>query len=1007
MNMNLEQMFQKPDGQYMPVPWWALGGKLEHDLLVKQLDLMYEQDLREFFIYSPYGMEQEFMGEEYLNTVGFILDECEKRGMRVWIYDENNWPSGQAGGRLARFHPEAVGWAIRLDERGEMTIRQLESLMDDPLVLRAGIFAAGKISLYKRGSRSADDRIQAVLYRAIKDQSITICCSSSLWCKKEPGMLDVLSQSACRSFIDVAYQPFADRFPQHLGKTMVGFFTDEPHFVHGSETGKMPELIAKHETTINWNWDFGPKFFERYGYDFLDFLPDLTEDTATSEFTRFDYWKLITEIYANSYTGQIASWCEEHDLVLTGHLCAYAVPLAAVRTSGDSPAHLLKMQVPGCDMLGFPNSFAQKENRRTIIAAKLASSSARASGHNRSLCEAFGIGPWTRTMNDEKRLTDWLVALGINLINDNHLATDISDFRKRASSAKHFTQPWYQDASLYYDFAGRLCALSAMTQLDTELALLYPSATWWTLSRFAYKQDEYSVPEQDMFVAAMDALVRKHWDWEFLFEEVLANARIEDGRLVTGHASFSGIVIAGCLKISATAAAKLEQFAASGGRLIIIGPVPDAIDHHNMRKLSFPDAVSIDDWESDNFPDALDGVLEESVVRPWRVTGAGSSDIITSGRIDETGRRLLFLANMMPGKKQLKISWTSQRKLECWHAENAYVWSPPQTNGQLTLDLPEDESCVLIESDDPSQNSEPPAWFMSRGSDLCQLGGDWGFKISQPNLCGLRVRLKADKEGTLDARELRPDDTWIAVDKGDAGIELRPDDMKYYWLSAEFKLAAELQDLQVIVDSEDIEKAWLNGEDLGSAHKETVWDYENRAWEIKNAVQGINTLLLCVKPSPYYAKEVAGFIQMTNIVEPVVLRGSFAVEDTDGSIDKLLPLPSRLGIGDWREKGFRHFAGTGIYEKNFTCEGGPECLLITVNAGRDVVEVILDGQSLGKRAWGGRKFKFKELTKGEHHIEIRVTNTLGNVLRRAWLGETVNPASASGLLSPVLVEGFL
>ena len=53
------------------------------------------------------------------------------------------------------------------------------------------------------------------------------------WTRNDPGQLDLLSTRAVRAFIDEAYQPIADAFPEDLGKTIAGFFTDEPRFAGG------------------------------------------------------------------------------------------------------------------------------------------------------------------------------------------------------------------------------------------------------------------------------------------------------------------------------------------------------------------------------------------------------------------------------------------------------------------------------------------------------------------------------------------------------------------------------------------------------------------------------------------------------------------------------------------------------------------------------------------------------------------------------------------------------
>ena len=85
MARSIEQIFRRPGGEYYPVPWWAWSGRLEPDLMRRQLALMHEQGIREFFIFPIYGMEPEYMSPEYLDRIALTVDWCREHGMKVWI----------------------------------------------------------------------------------------------------------------------------------------------------------------------------------------------------------------------------------------------------------------------------------------------------------------------------------------------------------------------------------------------------------------------------------------------------------------------------------------------------------------------------------------------------------------------------------------------------------------------------------------------------------------------------------------------------------------------------------------------------------------------------------------------------------------------------------------------------------------------------------------------------------------------------------------------------------
>lgn len=952
MSKRLEEIFENPPGEYMPVPWWAWAGALEPDQMRRQLAMMHEQGIREFFIFPIYGLEVEYMSEEYLDRIGLTLEQCRKLGMRAWIYDEYNWPSGTAAGRVARYHPDAIAANLRLETYADATPEDVRRLQEDPAVLHVT-------------SVQSDGNDIVVAYRRKRDETRNLTVKSAPWAKGDPGMLDMLSVSACRAFIEEAYEPIARRFPNELGKTIKGFFTDEPSIAPG---------------TVPWTDALPERFERKYGYDLVPRLHDLSFPTDTHERTRRDYWSLVTEMHAEAFTGQIADWCEAHGLLLTGHF-VHEENAYSVWYHGDTLTQLMRMHAPGCDLLGMRNSFDEPKGwyifgkASLIKSAKHPASAARFAGRNRVMCEAWGVAPWSRTMADEKRMMDWLGALGVNLLNDNSLITDIRGSRKRAIAGKHFTQPWWQHAHLSYTYAGRVSAMLAETTLDTELLVLYPTTTWQAMAVREVEAPPELRQHEIAFDTTLDALVRKHWHFEFLPEQLLESSELGNGVLDTGHGTFKAIVLAGIARLRPETARKLAEFADAGGKVVLIGDEPTVMDAGGDKPLGIPYAATLEDCETPEFVGDLDATLKAHVARPWHTSGDGSTELISAARIGPDGRRMLFIANMLPGAKSLRIEWGGEQPVELWDSATGVRWLPEQKPGLLEFTLPEDESVWVCEGSKAGRcEGGPPAHFIAATGQSKEIGGPWVLKVEPANMFAPKLWLKPDADGVFvpGCAEMEFDHGWIELDEGDAGIPLGPEEMACYWLRAEIDLAAPVSNLQVVVDSEETEAAYLNGESLGESRPACVWDDANRAWDIcERAWKGNNTLLLKVKTSPYYAQGMLEFAR--TVAEPVVLRGTFEMPGAEA-----------------------HFAGTRVYEKSFDWTGPEGDTLIDVQAGRDVVEVLLDGVPLGVRTWGPRRFLARGLTRGDHTLQISITNTLGGILRRLY-GGAVTPLPASGL----------
>ena len=52
---------------------------------------------------SPlYGLKPEYLGKDYFDLYRHACRRCREWGIKLWIYDEFNWPSGTCAGRVLR-----------------------------------------------------------------------------------------------------------------------------------------------------------------------------------------------------------------------------------------------------------------------------------------------------------------------------------------------------------------------------------------------------------------------------------------------------------------------------------------------------------------------------------------------------------------------------------------------------------------------------------------------------------------------------------------------------------------------------------------------------------------------------------------------------------------------------------------------------------------------------------------------------------------------------------------
>jgi hypothetical protein len=73
---------------------------MEQDEIVRQIRGMHKAGIGGFFMHSRDGLETPYMGEEWFSMIRAAALEAEALGMEAWLYDEDRWPSGTAGGSV-------------------------------------------------------------------------------------------------------------------------------------------------------------------------------------------------------------------------------------------------------------------------------------------------------------------------------------------------------------------------------------------------------------------------------------------------------------------------------------------------------------------------------------------------------------------------------------------------------------------------------------------------------------------------------------------------------------------------------------------------------------------------------------------------------------------------------------------------------------------------------------------------------------------------------------------
>lgn len=97
-----KQLFFNPTSEYRGTPFWAWNCKMDIEILDEQIEYLNEMGFGGFHMHSRTGMAVPYLGEEFMNLVKFCTNKAKSKNMLAYLYDEDRWPSGTAGGFVTR-----------------------------------------------------------------------------------------------------------------------------------------------------------------------------------------------------------------------------------------------------------------------------------------------------------------------------------------------------------------------------------------------------------------------------------------------------------------------------------------------------------------------------------------------------------------------------------------------------------------------------------------------------------------------------------------------------------------------------------------------------------------------------------------------------------------------------------------------------------------------------------------------------------------------------------------
>jgi len=953
--------FQNPPVEYRSIPFWSLNHRLEAEQIRRQVAELKRGGWGGGFLHAREGLITPYLSGEWMHAIDVAVQESGEQGLRAWLYDEDRWPSGFAGGEVPAKGPEYRQKMLVLSTeplpenaaRPETTTRS-ENMANVPEVQLLKVYGIRKSpsgeqyfqEIPQENAQKAEERWEKRLFFYRRVASL-----GHPWFNGY-SYVDLLNPRVTKAFIACTHEKYAELFKGEFGRTIPGIFTDEPCvlFQRGVEEPALP-----------WTENFPEYFYRQNGYDILDHLPELFLEIGEWRKTRLDFWRTISGLFVESYTKQLYEWCSKNGLILTGHFMSEDDLVDQIRWSAEVMPHYEFQHYPGIDHLG--------RHIDHDLTARQVSSVAHQLGKTRVLSELYGTSGQNLSFEDRKWITDWHLIHGINFFTPHLSLYSMAGCRKRDYPPNlFFQQPWWKYNRLFADYVARLCYALTQGQRVVDILVLHPMDSAWML--YNPGGDNRSAEQINSWLGGiLRGLLGLHRDFDLGHEGLMEkHGRLSEGTLWVGQASYKVVIVPPCLTLRSSTKKLLEQFLDAGGVVLAVKPFPTLLDGQKADLYSFLQRCHWVENRIEGLKEVLDRVLPPDVSIENEAGEPIPEVWYHHRRLDH--RDILFLANTSRGRSfraWVRMSW--QGALEEWDPSTGerrpvkvqstpdgmrcLLWFPPVGSRLLVTDR---RRAMEIGSPEPE-----PATHR-----IIPLEGEWSIRRDQPNALTLDYCRYRMGSRSWSARV----PTWRAREQIEGAAR---DEIFELEFEFDVRMGKIPQEIFLVMETPTAYRIALNGQTISSPPVGYWWDKAFEKIPIAPFVRpGKNILHLTSLPRKYRE------------VEDVYIIGDFGVFTDDRKSFYLAEEKSEVFPENLTDEGYAFYVGDLILQKKVFLKKWPPSARVLLRFPRlkaIALEIRINAQMAGRILWPPYQVEVTPyLHPGENELEVRLTSSLRNLL---------------------------
>lgn len=542
--------------------FWFLNDYCDDKIVDKQIEEFSESRISTVCLHPRDGLLFPYGGSDWFDFIRRTAKKLAAKGIEIWLYDEDPFPSGNAGGRIVLDHPEFIARKIVMYQAAPSEIKEdglwcfpatgkllfcaflsakdSELISDETehvgIVRRTWTMMKNWDSkwyypatpLYTSDRAKANTPEYAVKVGCIPEKQILVAFTvEALSAQPWNFYVDPLNPLATEKFIEYTHEKYLKCVGDMFGNEITAFFTDE----------------AKYYGTTPWTPGLLEGFQKDYGYDLRIRLFDLFSDleTPSSIRTKLNYREWCGRRFEQAWLKPVSAWCKNHKLKLVGHMSPEDDPVQQAVTLSNLMPLQKHLSLAGLDLI-IP-AVGDKENPLINIGILSAVSSAQQHKITGVMSESLACSGRDCTIEKVRRILNWQTVMGMTTPVVHGIFHSLRDEREFEcppdfGPASKFRDGLMQLSEELKPFQEMLIGAKQIA----PVAILWPIKSFHLLNKF-WQSDAGGLREEltDLVLACLEAQVGIH----LLDESDFNSANMKNGVLRIGKASYSHIIVPG------------------------------------------------------------------------------------------------------------------------------------------------------------------------------------------------------------------------------------------------------------------------------------------------------------------------------------------------------------------------------------------------------------------------------------------------------------------------------